>query len=74
MEKVIITAALTGAFPAKDKNPNIPTTPEEIAEDVYNVWKAGAAIAHLHMVDDNGQGTMNIDRFRETLELVKEKE
>jgi 3-keto-5-aminohexanoate cleavage enzyme len=73
LDKVIITAALTGAFPAKDKNPNIPLTPQEIADDVYEVWKAGAAIAHLHMVDENGQGTMNKERFAETVELIKEK-
>ncbi|ALC89243.1 3-keto-5-aminohexanoate cleavage protein [Bacillus sp. FJAT-18017] len=73
MEKVIITAALTGAFPAKDKNPNIPLTPQEIADDVYEVWKAGAAIAHLHMVDDNGNGTMDLERYKETLRLINEK-
>ncbi|MFJ5770864.1 3-keto-5-aminohexanoate cleavage protein [Psychrobacillus sp. NPDC093180] len=70
---MIITAALTGAFPAKDKNPNIPLTPQEIADDVYEVWKAGAAIAHLHMVDEDGKGTMSKERFGETLELIKEK-
>lgn len=73
-DKVIITAALTGAFPAKDKNPNIPLTPREIADDVINVWKAGAAIAHLHMIDDEGKGTMNKERFKETVELVRERE
>ncbi|USK59260.1 3-keto-5-aminohexanoate cleavage protein [Peribacillus asahii] len=72
MEKVIISAALTGAFPAKDKNPNIPLTPQEIAEDVYQVWKAGAAIAHLHMIDENGNGTMDKERFRQTVELIRE--
>ncbi|MGN7397882.1 3-keto-5-aminohexanoate cleavage protein [Peribacillus frigoritolerans] len=74
MEKVIITAALTGAFPAKDKNPNIPLTPQEIADDVYNVWKAGAAIAHLHMIDEKGQGTMDKERFRQTVELIRERD
>lgn len=74
MEKVIISAALTGAFPAIHKNPNIPLTPDEIAEDVYHVWKAGAAIAHLHMIDDEGNGTMDKERFRKTVELIREKD
>lgn len=73
MEKVIITAALTGAFPRKDKNPNIPTTPQEIADQAYECWKAGAAVVHLHMIDDEGKGTMNKDRFAETVKLIKEK-
>ena len=48
--KTIITVAPTGAWPKKKDNPNVPMTPEEIAEDVYECWKAGAAIAHLHIV------------------------
>lgn len=73
MEKTIITAALTGAFPQKDKNPNIPTTPQEIAEEAYKCWQAGAAIVHLHMVDEDIKGTMDKNRFAETVKLIKEK-
>lgn len=57
--KTIITVATTGAWPTKANNPNVPMTPEEISEDVYACWKAGAAIAHLHMRDDEGHGTMD---------------
>lgn len=71
--KRIITAAVTGAWPKKENNPNVPMTPTEICEDVYACWKAGAAIAHLHMRDDNGNGTMSADKFRETVTLIKEK-
>lgn len=73
MEKVIITAALTGAFPAKNKNPNIPTTPQEIADQAYECWKAGAAIVHLHMVDEQYNGTMDKNRFAETVKLIKDR-
>ncbi len=50
--KTIITAALTGAVTPKEINPHIPMTPEEIADDAYNCWKAGAAVVHLHMRDE----------------------
>lgn len=70
-KKTIITAAVTGAWPKKENNPNVPLTPSEIAEDVYECWKAGAAVAHLHMRDDAGNGTMDKEKFRETLELLK---
>ena len=56
--KTIITVATTGAWPTKANNPNVPMTPEEISEDVYACWKAGAAMAHLHMRDDAGNGTL----------------
>ncbi len=72
-EKTIITVAPTGAWPTKQDNPNIPFTPIEIAEDVYRCWQAGAAICHLHMRDENGKGTMNTDRFEETVSLIRSK-
>lgn len=71
MEKVIITAALTGAVTPKSSNENIPITPEEIANDAYACWKAGAAIVHLHMRAGDGLGTMDKERFRETIRLIR---
>ncbi len=72
-KKTIITAAVTGAWPKKENNPNVPMTPSEIADDVYACWKAGAAIAHLHMRDDNGNGVMDPVRFKETVDLIHER-
>ena len=71
--KVIITAAVTGAWPKKENNPNVPMTPQEIADDVYACWKAGAAVAHLHMRDDEGNGTMDTVKFEETVNLIHTK-
>lgn len=70
-DKVIITIAPTGAWPKKENNPAVPMTPEEIAKDVYECWKAGAAVAHLHMRDDKGNGTMDKEKFKKTVELIK---
>lgn len=72
MAKTIITVATTGAWPTKKNNPNVPMTPKEIAEDVYECWKAGAAVAHLHMRDDEGKGTMDVKKFEETVKYLKE--
>ena len=71
--KVIITAAVTGAWPKKENNPNVPMTPQEIADDVYTCWKAGAAVAHLHMRADEGNGTMDTAKFEETVNLIHTK-
>lgn len=70
--KCIITVATTGAWPKKENNPNVPMTPAEIAEDVYDCWQAGASIAHLHMRDEDGNGTMDKERFAETVRLLRE--
>lgn len=71
--KVVITAALTGAVTPTSLNPHIPVTPEQIAEDVYRVWRAGAAVVHLHMRDDEELGTMDAARFQRTVELIRER-
>ncbi len=71
--KTIITVAPTGAWPTKENNPNIPLDPPEIADDVVACWKAGAAVAHLHMRDEQGKGTMNKERFKETVARIKDR-
>ncbi len=73
MAKTIITVATTGAWPSKKDNPNIPLTPAEIADDVHECYKAGAAVAHLHMRDDEGKGTMSTSKFEETVKLIRSK-
>ena len=72
MPKTIVTVAPTGAWPTR-AHPNIPLNPREIADDVYACWQAGAAIAHLHMRDANGKGTMDKERFRETVTMIRAK-
>ncbi len=69
--KVVLTAALTGAVTPKSINSAIPMTPEEIAEDAYRVWQAGASVVHFHMRDDEGLGTMDKERFKKTIELLR---
>lgn len=69
--KTIITASLTGAVTPKAKCPALPITPREIAEDGVRCWKAGASVLHLHMRDDEGHGTMDPNKFRETVHILR---
>lgn len=59
MEKLIVTAALTGNVPTREANPHLPTTPEEIAADARRVADAGAAILHIHARDAAGRPTLD---------------
>ena len=69
MAKTIITAALTGAVtPAGYK---IPETPEQIVEEAYACWKAGAAVVHIHTRAEDGLGAMNTDAFRQIVEGIR---
>lgn len=62
-KKVIISAALTGAMTPKSICPDIPVTPEEIAADAVACAKAGAAIVHIHVRDEQFRFTMDTGRF-----------
>ncbi len=69
--KRIITVATTGAWPTKENTPNVPIEPAEIAEEIYNCWKEGAAIAHIHCRNDEGKAAMVFGKFEETVKLVR---
>lgn len=71
MNKLIITAALSGNGTTKDKAPTVPYTADEIAADVIAVAKAGAAIAHIHVRDDDGRATMDLNKFTEAYTKTK---
>jgi 3-keto-5-aminohexanoate cleavage enzyme len=71
MSKLIVTAALTGGFHGKEANPNLPITPDEIAQSAYECWQAGAAIVHLHARDRNGKPTCDPQIYDEIVAKVK---
>ncbi|MGN8896151.1 3-keto-5-aminohexanoate cleavage protein [Flavonifractor sp. HCP28S3_F3] len=70
-KKRVITVAVTGSWPTHDDNPNVPFTPEAIAEDVYQCWKAGAAIAHIHVRNDDGTPSTDFAKYKETIERIR---
>jgi 3-keto-5-aminohexanoate cleavage enzyme len=73
MSKLIITAAITGAETAKSMNPNLPCSPEEQAEAAFQCWKAGAAIVHLHVRDDQEKPSQSVELFDKVSRLIRER-
>ncbi len=73
MEKLIITVAPTGNVPTRETNPNLPVTPDEIAEDIYRCYQAGAAVAHIHARNEAGEPTADANVFVEIAERVRQK-
>ena len=49
--KIIITAAVTGATHTPSLSPYFPCTPEQIIEDAVKAHQAGAAVVHVHARD-----------------------
>lgn len=72
-DKVIITAALSGAGTYRNNNPAVPYTPQEFAEEAARCFKAGAAMVHVHARSDDGMPTWEIDRIQETYDAIKQK-
>lgn len=72
-DKVILTVATTGAWPTKKDTPYVPLQPEEIAEEIYECYKAGASVAHIHVRDDEDKASMSFEKFEKTVKLVREK-
>jgi len=52
MNKVIITVAVVGSYPNREKSPYVPLTPEEIADSAYECYNEGASIVHVHVRDE----------------------
>lgn len=65
MDKLIITAALTGGIHGKEANPALPEQPQEIIREAIDCYNAGAAIVHLHARDKQGRGVGDSAIFSE---------
>jgi uncharacterized protein (DUF849 family) len=68
MEKLIITAALTGNITLPTQTPYLPITPQQIIDDAVRAADAGAASVHIHARDpkncqtDHRAGSIQRDR------------
>lgn len=70
VEPVIVTVAAVGAEVTREQQPNLPITPEELARDASECEAAGASIYHLHVRDDAGNPTMDVETFRRAHEAI----
>lgn len=69
--KRVISCPIVGSWPTRENNPNLPITPEEIADSAYNAWKAGAAIVHIHVRADDGGPSNDFDKYKETIDRIR---
>ena len=71
-DKLIISAAVCGSVPTKEQNPNVPYTPAAIADEALGAWRAGAAIAHIHVPNpQTGAPYSRIEFFAEVVERIR---
>ena len=70
--KVIITAAISGAEVTQQMNPAVPYTVEDYVREAKLAHEAGAAIIHLHARFDDGTPTQDRERFRVLIDAIQE--
>ncbi len=70
-DPVVITCAITGADVFRENNPNIPYTTEEIASSAIGAAEAGAAIAHLHVREDDGTPSGRPELFVDVIDRIR---
>lgn len=72
MSKVIITAAICGAEVTRERQPNLPISPKELAAEAQRAVDAGAAIIHLHVRHPDGTPTQDREVFRLAIKEIRE--
>lgn len=73
MEKLILTAALTGAITVPTQTPHLPYTIEGIANDAIACAKAGATNIHIHARDpENGRPSSDPEIVRKIAARIKD--
>jgi uncharacterized protein (DUF849 family) len=70
--KVIISCAITGAGDTVGKSPNVPVTPEQIANSALEAASAGATVVHCHVRNpETGKGSRRVDLYRDVMERIR---
>lgn len=73
-QKVILTAAVTGAINTPSMSPYLPITQQEIIDAVVEAHEAGAAVVHVHVRNpENGEPTNDLSLMAEVYCGIKER-
>ncbi|MEE3328610.1 MAG: 3-keto-5-aminohexanoate cleavage protein [Myxococcota bacterium] len=74
-QEVVITCAITGSADALSLHPDLPVTPEQIADSAIEAARAGASVVHIHVRDPKtGAGSRDPALFREVVERIRSSE
>lgn len=71
--KVIVTIAPTGGMATKKMNPNLPTQPQEIADDTYRCYNAGASVVAVHARRPDDEATCEPSIYTRINRLIRDR-
>lgn len=67
----ILTCSVTGGSTTRAQNPNLPCTPEEIANSCLEAAEAGAAMCHIHVRHPDGTPSTELEHYQEVVRLIR---
>lgn len=67
----IISVAITGSVPRKKDNPAVPISVPEQVESTHAAYEAGAALAHVHVRDEQENSSSDPARFAALQEGIR---
>lgn len=71
-DEVVITCAVTGSGDTAGVHPDLPITPEQIADSAVDAGKAGAAVVHIHVRDpETGKPARDPRLYAEVVERIR---
>ena len=69
--KVFVSCAVTGSGDTAKKHPGLPITPKQIADAAIESAKAGAAIAHIHVRENDGKPSRRLELYKEVVDRIR---
>ena len=69
--KIFISCAVTGSGDTAGKHPDLPKTPQQIATASIEAAKAGAAIAHVHVREEDGTPSRKLELYKEVVDRIR---
>ena len=72
--KVFVSCAVTGSGDTASKHPDLPKTPEQIAKSAIEAAKAGAAIAHIHVREEDATPSRRLELYKEVVDRIRSSE
>ena len=72
-KKLVILAAITGGSQQDRDGAKVPCTPQEIADEAFRCYQAGASVVHVHARDQDKQPTGDVNMFKEIITRIRDK-
>lgn len=72
-DRIMIMSAPNGARRTHADHPALPISPAELADCAERILEAGVSVLHLHVRDDQGRHSLDVDRYRSAMAAIRDR-